>query len=72
MKEISADKFKQKCLAILDDVGPDGIIITKNGKPVARLTPVERDPSALIGSLRTKIKIRGDIFSTGLDWNAQS
>ena len=72
MKQIAADKFKQKCLAILDEVGPDGIIITKNGKPVARLTSVERESSALIGSLRGKIRIRGDIFSTGLNWNAQS
>jgi prevent-host-death family protein len=35
MRQIGADKFKQKFLAILDEVGPDGIIITKNGKPVA-------------------------------------
>lgn len=72
MKQIAADKFKQKCLAILDEVGPDGIIITKNGKPVAKLTPVAREPSALIGSLRGKIRVRGDIFSTGLNWDAQS
>ncbi|MDM8006947.1 MAG: type II toxin-antitoxin system Phd/YefM family antitoxin [Phycisphaerae bacterium] len=72
MRQIGADKFKQKCLAILDEVGPDGIIITKNGKPVAKLTRVEPEPSALIGSLRGKIRIHGDIFSTGLNWDAQS
>jgi prevent-host-death family protein len=63
MKQIAADKFKEKCLAIIDEVGPDGIIITKNGKPVAKLTSVERDPSELIGSLRDKIRINGDILS---------
>jgi prevent-host-death family protein len=34
MKEIAAAKFKEQCLSLLDRVDPDGIVITKHGKPV--------------------------------------
>lgn len=68
---IGAAKFKEQCLAILDDLGPEGIVITKHGRPVARLVPIEADPKQLIGSLRGKIKIKGDILSTGARWDAQ-
>ena len=37
MKQIAAAKFKEQCLAILENVGPEGVIITKRGKPVAKL-----------------------------------
>lgn len=72
MKKINAAKFKEQCLSILDDVSPEGIIITKHGKPVARLVPIESEPSELIGRLKGKIKIKGDILSTGIHWDAQS
>ena len=70
MKTIGAAKFKEQCLALLDDLGDDGLIITKRGKPVARLLPYERRHAGLIGSLSHKVKVRGDIFSTGLEWEA--
>jgi prevent-host-death family protein len=70
--EIPAAKFKEQCLALLDRVGPEGIVITKRGKPVARLLPIEDNCAALIGSLRDKITIHGDILSTGVKWNAES
>ena len=69
---IGSAKFKEQCLSLLDHVGQEGITITKRGRPVARLVPVQVAPNHLIGSLKKKIKIRGDIFSTGLEWNAQS
>jgi len=72
MRKIGAAQFKEKCLALLDQVGPDGIVITKHGKPVAKLIPVETECAALIGALKGKLKIRGDIFTTGLRWDAQS
>lgn len=71
MKTMPAAKFKQQCLALLDQVGPDGIVITKHGKPVAKLVPVHTDNVNLIGSLKGRIKIKGDILSTGVKWNAQ-
>lgn len=72
MKKINAAKFKEQCLAILDRVDAEGIIITKHGKPVAKLTPVEVEHADLIGSLKHKLKIRGNILSTGIKWNAES
>jgi len=72
MRTIAAAKFKEQCLSVLDCVDPDGIIITKHGKPVAKLIPVETQSAALIGKLRGRIKIRGDVLSTGQRWDAES
>ena len=70
MKTIGAAKFKEQCLALLDDIDDEGLVITKRGKPVARLLPYERRHAELIGSLSHKVKVRGDVFSTGLEWEA--
>ena len=72
MRYIAAAKFKEQCLALLDAVDPDGIVITKRGKPVAKLIPLVTDSASLIGSLRGKLKIKGDILSTGVGWHAES
>lgn len=72
MKSMPAAKFKEQCLALLDSVGPEGLVITKRGKPVARLLPMGDTPKELIGALRDKMKIKGDILSTGIKWDAQS
>jgi len=70
MKTIAAAKFKEQCLAILDQLEPEGLVVTKHGKPVARVLPVGRASSALIGALRGRLKITGDIVSTGVKWDA--
>ena len=72
MSTIGAAQFKQECLAILDHLGPEGIIITKHGKPVARLVPIEAESASLIGSLAAKVRIHGDLLTTGLRWDAES
>ncbi|MSR07185.1 MAG: type II toxin-antitoxin system Phd/YefM family antitoxin [Gemmatimonadetes bacterium] len=71
-KIIGAAQFKQQCLALLDAVGPDGIVITKHGKPVAKLIPVHGESRGLLGSLEGKLKITGDVVFTGASWNAES
>jgi prevent-host-death family protein len=71
MKSIPAAEFKARCLSLLDRVTPEGIVITKRGKPVAKLVPVGTGPGEVIGSLKGKIRIKGRILSTGLRWNAQ-
>ena len=68
---IGAARFKEQCLALLDRLGPDGLVVTKRGKPVARVLPYDRDSASLIGSLRDKLEIRGDIMSTGIRWDAE-
>jgi prevent-host-death family protein len=72
MKQIPAAKFKEQCLSILDRVGEEGIVITKRGKPVAKLVPIRTESAELIGKLKGRIRVKGNIFSTGVKWNAQS
>ena len=72
MKSVAAAQFKEQCLALLDRVGPDGIIITKHGKPVAKLVPIHTDTAKLIGSFKGRIKIKGNILSTGVKWDAHA
>jgi prevent-host-death family protein len=72
-KTIPAAEFKAKCLRILDDLKPEGIVITKRGRPIARVLPATTaDNQKLIGSMKGKIQIKGDLFSTGVHWNAES
>lgn len=72
MDQINASRFKEQCLALLDNLGPEWIVITKHGKAVARVIPVSADCASLIGSMKGRIKIKGDILSTGVRWHAQS
>ena len=72
MKEIAAAKFKEQCLSILDEVDEEGIIITKRGKAVAKLIPIRAESASLIGSLKGKVAIKGDILSTRTKWDAES
>jgi len=72
MKTIGAAKFKEQCLALLDRLDSEGMVITKHGKPVARVLPYPQKPEAMIGALRDKITVTGDILSTGSSWNADA
>ena len=72
MKTMGAAKFKEQCLALLDRLDAEGLVITKHGRPVARVLPYEREFDEVIGSLRGKIEVRGDIVSTGVRWNADA
>ncbi len=69
-KEIDAAKFQEQCLDVLDQLDAEGLIITKHGQPIARVFPFVSQDADLIGSLRHKIKVNGDLLSTGLDWGA--
>lgn len=64
---IGAGEFKAKCLALLDEVSESGrhVVITKRGRPVAKVVPIEDLPS-LTGSIVRE----GDLISP-LDetWN---
>ena len=72
MKTIGAAEFKEQCLALLDQLDAEGLIVTKHGKPVARVIPYQQRSADLIGSLRHKIIIKGDIVSTGIRWDSES
>ena len=63
---IPATEFKAKCLALMNRVAErqESFIITKRGKPVARLVPLKRKAeSSIFGWLRTRGSIQGDIVS---------
>jgi prevent-host-death family protein len=64
--KIPAGEFKAKCLHLLDEVYQEHIplIITKRGKPVAKLVPIEDEkPQQIFGYLQGSVKIVGDIGS---------
>jgi hypothetical protein len=72
VERLSASKFKEQCLSLPDRLDSDGIVITKHGKPVARLIPIQPGCADLIGSMKGKVKLTGDIFYTGIRWDAES
>jgi prevent-host-death family protein len=37
---LSITEFRRQCLALMEDLPDEGIVITRRGKPVARVTPV--------------------------------
>ena len=62
-REIAAGEFKARCLAIIDEVNDTGVevVITKRGKPAAKLVPVEKTSvDSLFGRLNGIVKIVGD------------
>jgi prevent-host-death family protein len=65
MKKIAAGEFKARCLTLMEDVRStrESLIITKRGKPVAKLVPVDSKKDNWIGRLNGKIRIVGDIES---------
>jgi prevent-host-death family protein len=66
-KTIPAGQFKARCLAIMDEVQAkrQAVVITKRGKPVAKLVPVEEEKDEIFGFLKgkAKIEIKGDIVA---------
>jgi prevent-host-death family protein len=70
--EISASRFKARCLALIDEVAEAGVpyIVTKRGVPKAKLVPVGRPVSPdLLGSVRYESE--EDLLApTGDDWDA--
>ena len=65
MKTIPAGEFKAKCLQLMDKVQRTRkpITITKRGKPVAKLVPVEQEQDEWFGRLRDKVKVTGDLVA---------
>ena len=56
LREISATQFKARCLRLLDEVAESGetLVITKHGRPVARVEPPLR-PDDLRDSIKFNI-----------------
>lgn len=70
---VPAGEFKQRCLALLDQVAETGVplLVTKRGRPVARVVPIESSTQPLVGSLRVLTEREEDLLSTGELWDAE-
>ena len=72
MQSLNVSEFRNQLLALLDHLPPEGVLVTRRGKPLARVLPVRNPGKRLIGALKGRLGIQGDIFSTGERWNAES
>ena len=65
MKEIAARSFKTHCLAVMDEVQAkhETVVITKHGKPVAKLVPVSTETGEIYNFLAGKGAVVGDVIS---------
>ena len=72
MRTIPAGRFKAECLRLLDEVAETGetIVVTKRGKPVAKVEPVA-DPPSLKGSVVYLVEDDALLFSTGEVWDVE-
>jgi prevent-host-death family protein len=72
VRTIPAARFKALCLKLLDEVAETGetIVVTKRGKPVAKVGPLEPPPS-LKGSVIYLVDDDELLFSTGEAWDAE-
>lgn len=68
---IGAGQFKTHCLQLIDQVNQSRkpLIITKHGKPLAKLSPFDENPPSLFGCMKGTVIIKGDIVEgTGEIW----
>jgi prevent-host-death family protein len=65
MKKMAAGSFKTNCLAVMDEVQArhETVLLTKHGKPVAKLVPVNTDTDEIYDFLAGKGVVNGDIVS---------
>ena len=63
MKRMGAAQFKTRCLAVMDTVSKtrQPVLITKRGRPIAKLVPVEDEAKEFLGRLQGVMEIVGDI-----------
>ena len=71
MQSLNVSEFRERLLTLLESLPPEGIVVTKRGKPVAQVLPVRKSAKGLIGALAGRFEVRGDIFSTGETWDAE-
>lgn len=75
MKQMPAGEFKARCLKVMDQVHKtrEPVVITKRGKPVAKLVPAGKRTDDIFGCLKGQFEIVGDIESPLVpleDWEA--
>ncbi len=65
MRTMTASEFKARCLRVMEEVRTrrESVLITKKGRPVARLVPAEKSREDVFGCLKGIVQITGDIES---------
>ena len=74
-QEITAAEFKAKCLSLMDIVEHNRtqIVITKRGRPVAKLVPYKEELPSVFGFMSGTGSINGDIVKPiAISWNAEN
>lgn len=75
MKTMPAGKFKAQCLAVIDDVHDlkGEVIITKHGKPMAKLVPLRKknEKDEIFGFMKGLGRITGDLIAPLDDWDVE-
>jgi prevent-host-death family protein len=68
MKTMPAGQFKTHCLAVIDEVNAkhETVVITKHGKPMAKLIPVQQEDDEIFDSMKDRIKILGDLVEPAI------
>jgi prevent-host-death family protein len=68
MKKMAAGSFKANCLAVMDEVQAKHVtvVITKHGKPVAKLVPIRTEKDEIYNFLGGKGVVTGDVISPAL------
>ena len=75
MTTVGEKYFSERCLDILNRLDDDGVVITRDGVPFAKVVPLEPDKNRpknlrhLKGSLKGKIRIIGDIKRPVHPWD---
>jgi prevent-host-death family protein len=73
MRRMAAGSFKAHCLAVMDEVQAkrETVVITKHGRPVAKLVPANKDTDDIYNFLRGKGDAPGNIISPAIeDWGS--
>ncbi|BBA34039.1 prevent-host-death family protein [Methylocaldum marinum] len=63
--KVTAAEFKAKCLKLMDEVSKthEPIVITKRGKPIAKLMPIEEPSETQFGYMKGTVTVLGDVVS---------
>jgi prevent-host-death family protein len=63
-RQVGAGEFKVHCLQIMDEVSRSRaqVVITKHGKPFAKLVPYSEEPNSLYGCMGDSVVIHGNVI----------
>ncbi len=65
MKKMPAGEFKARCLRVMEEVKKyrTPVVITKKGRPVAKIVPVDEPADDIFGCMADTVKVVGDVES---------